>query len=455
MVSNFYITSRLAKVSRTEEEDRILFDFFSNMKNKHDTQHDFFCYSKLWKLAPWLYVQLKRSNLFDLLDAETQLNFCASYEKIKNENLNRNSEAKRFLAEFIKENIDVVILKGNLFLYTVYDDIGYKKMNDFDMLIRVQDWKKVQEIYLKLNYIPLGFGWGGEKGEVARYSHAGLSYISPNYCCITGTQWGIKSPTSSYKIDIDEAWTTASNFMFDGIEVKQFSAEYNLLHLILHMGIYKCGIRDCMDVYNLLLSEQKFDEDYFVEICYKANAVDKAFFTLKLTDLCCGSISKTLIEKLIPNTKSFLYSRLEERLKMAETTGDMQLAYNDCFHEIEMTVFYFSLFSTFHRKIWLFLRMLVQLFWPDNDLVIKLSALSGKINLWQKVKARIKAPYLVFSLISEEIGSGITTLLLLKMFFDSIISIKNYFVKKESYFEYLKNKGIDSNAIQKAVKNIQ
>jgi hypothetical protein len=137
--------------------------------------------------------------LFEFFAPKIQREFEDFYKKIKNQNENRNKEALNFLQKFEDKAIDVVILKGNLLLNTIYNDVGYKKMNDFDMLIHSKDWKAVQTIYEELKYIPLGFGWAGEKQEPAKFSHTGMSFISPNYHCITGTQWGLKSPTSSYK----------------------------------------------------------------------------------------------------------------------------------------------------------------------------------------------------------------------------------------------------------------
>lgn len=454
-MNNFYIASRLAKVRHTDSELIELKTFFSNIQKDIHAQYDFFNYCKTWKLAPWMYSQLKSLELFSTLSQEVQIVFADFAEKIYTENTRRLEEASMFLAEFQKEHIDVVILKGNAFLSEIYGNIGYKKMNDFDMLIHLKDWGKVQKIYADLHYIPLGFGWSGEKEEVAKFSHTGLSFISPNYSCITGTQWGLKSPTSKYTVNIHDVWNKTEPLMFQNLNLKQLSPEYNLLHLILHMGTYKCGIRDCMDVYNLLLVKSEFNEDLFIQICKESNATDKAYFTLSLSQLCCNSINQSLIDRLKPTKNSFIIRRLHARIKMFEKTGDMQLSYNDYFHDVEMIVFYFSLFHTFHKKIALYLKLVQSLFFVEKKAAYTLSDLTNDATMWQKFKARILAPYYVFSLIGEEIGVGITILLFVKMFFDSLISIKNYAFKKMSYFQFLKKEGIDSKEIISVVKGIQ
>jgi len=328
-------------------------------------------------------------------------------------------------------------------------------MNDLDILIRLDDWPKVQEIYFSLGYIPLGFGWGGEKGKAAKYSHTGLSYISSDFHCITGTQWGLKSPTSKYTVKSENIWQSTSEFYFNGLTINKLSTEFNLLHLILHMGVYKCGIRDCMDVYNLLLSDQNFDEDKFVELCKKSNAIDKAHFTLQLANLCSGSINDSLLQNLKPINNNFLNRRLNSRLRMTEESGDMQLSYNDYFHEVEMTVFYFSIFHHFHKKLLLYLRLFRLMIWPKASLLQKMADFVSFPSMSKWLITRIKGPYYTFSLIGEEIGLKVTILLFAKMFFDTIISIKNYFFKKESYFGYLKKRGLNPDEIKRAVKEIQ
>jgi len=454
MDSFFYISSRLAKVKCTEKEELDIKTFVEALQNDEPKQLAFFEYARKWKLAPWFYIQLSRKALLSFFTTKIQSEFETFYQKIKLQNENRNKEALNFLRKFEEHAVDVVILKGNLLIHNTYNDVGYKKMNDFDMLIRPKDWKKVQEIYNELAYIPLGFGWAGEKQEPAKFSHAGMSFISPNYHCITGTQWGLKSPTSSYRMDLEKAWAATSDFDFYGVKTKQLTPEYNILHLILHMGIYKIGIRDCMDIFNIFLS-QPVDEDKLVEIITQANACDKAYFTLSLTQLCSDAVPATLLERLKPKRQSFIVKRLASRLEMTRQTGDMQLSYNDYFHEIEHNVFYFSLFPHFHKKAYFYWRILSYIFFAKHTLALKLADCNADCSLAQRVKAQLKAPVFGFALIGEEIGLSITFVLLFKLFFDMLFSIKNYFYKQESYFDYLEKRNIKAHEIVAAVKGIE
>ncbi len=452
-MNNFEAVSILSKTILITGDKLRLNDFVETLIPDKAAEKEFFDYCKEWKLAPWTYTQLKRNDLFNKLSPEIQTCFENSHSEIQAQNEKRNKEACRFLTEFKKNNIEIIILKGNLFAHTVYKDTGYKRMNDFDILIHAKDWDRIQDIYLSLGYIPLGFGWSGEKQKAAKFSHVGMSYISPDYSCIIGSQWGLKSPTTNFKVNIDEAWQTAKDFDFYGINVKQLSPEYNLLHLVLHMGIFKCGIRDCMDVYNLILNEN-IDWTKYREIIKNADAVDKTNFTLVMSELCSG--------KILPDTAglpepsgSFVTKRLNKRLEVYDRFRDFHLSYNDYFQDVEKLVIYFNLFPEFHKKLVLYLKILVSIYFPKTEMALKLSDIPGEKSFFKRMSAKIKAPYFVFALIAQEIGAKFTFLLFVKLYFDLIISLKNYFVKKESYFDYLGKKGIDPAEIEKVVKNIQ
>ncbi|MDI1353273.1 MAG: nucleotidyltransferase family protein [bacterium] len=449
----FKIASIITKVTWQVAEQEQIRAFVKNLEQDPPQQLQFFEYCRLWKLAPWVHSQLCRQQLIDYFTIETRSLFFELYEKVRSENENRNREALRFLKVFEEQHIEVAILKGNLLAHSVYGDTGYKRMNDFDILVHREDWEKIQDIYFSLGYIPLGFGWSGEKQKAASFSHVGMAFISPDFSCIIGTQWGLKSPTAGYTVNMEEAWGTALDGDFFGVRVKQLSPAYNLLHLMLHMGIYKCGIRDCMDVYNLFLTTL-IDEEDLIALLARSGALDKAAFTLCMSNLCSNSLN-TLLEKLPVGKDPFIRARLAKRLENFERTGDIHNSYNDYFQDIEKLVIYFNLFPAFHKKLVFYALILKGIFLPNKLMALRLSDAADSESGSETMKARLKAPYFVFSLIAQEIGWSFTFLLFLKLGFDLLFSLKNYFMKHESYFDYLKRRGIDPKAIEKAVKNIQ
>ena len=449
----FRLSADISKAIWTSDEELSIRDRLSSL-NSLELQQEFFEYCKTWKLAPWTFSQLKKHDVFLLLTDEIRELFRIEYDKVRVQNNNRNNIVINILELFIKDKIDLVVLKGNYFAFEVYQEVGYKRMNDFDILIHKKDWDRIQDIYLGMGFIPLGFGWAGEKEKPADYSHVGMSFISPDYSCIIGTQWGLKSPTSRYNVNMQDVWNTAIAFNFNGLMLKGLSNEYNLLHLILHMGIYKCGIRDCMDVYNLILVKD-IDQSKFLQIVKESKSLDKAYFTLSMSNLCVKTFSDDFLRDLHQENSSYLNRRTKKRIQTAEISGDFQNSYNDYFQDIEKVVIYFNLFPQFHLKVPFYLKILKKIYFANSTTRLKLSDKVYSPTIWNNLFGFFKAPYYIFSLIAQEIGWKFTVLLFLKLFVDLICSPINYIFKKESYFDYLKSRGIDPKEIANAVKNIQ
>ena len=101
------------------------------------------------------------------------------------------------------------------------------------------------------------------------------------------------------------------------------------------------------------------------------------------------------------------------------------------------------------------MKILKKIYFANSTTRLKLSDKVHSPTIWNNLFGFFKAPYYIFSLIAQEIGWKFTVLLFLKLFVDLICSPINYIFKKESYFDYLKSRGIDPKEIANAVKNIQ
>lgn len=448
----FKLTAFLTKLECFESEI-LYYEKALDVLSKDDfKQNKFLNYCIKWKVAPWVYLQLLNKNLLSKFNKNTRFEFERQHLKIKIENEERNKIAYDLINNLLKNNIRVIILKGSLFSKTVYQNDGYKKMNDFDLLINKNDWNQMQEILFNLGFFPLGFGWGGEKQKPTKYSHTAIPFISKDFKCIIGTQWSLKSPTTKHKINIKEIWNTAQPFDFNGLQCKQLSAEYNLLHLILHLGVYKCGIRDCMDIYNLMQSHT-INHSKLNELLISTNALEKAKFAFEMSNLCSNINGELLVTNQF--NRGFLLRRLNKRIALHKETGDFQLSYNDYFQDIEKNVLFLSVFPKFHKRLPYFINLLKLIFFPTSNICLKFIDKPHQPSFINKLKGRISAPYFTFSLISQEIGKPFTFLLFFKLCFDIAISPINYFIKKESYFDYLNRIKIDANQIKKIVNNVQ
>ena len=448
------IVGRITKVKYTKNDMDLVLDFLENMQDNKVEQNVFFEYCKKFKIAPWVYLRLSSEQLLHYLDNEFKLIFEQEYLKVLLQNEDRNEQAAIVLKEFVANGIEVIVLKGNVFTQTIYNSFGYKRMNDFDILIKKQDWSKVQDIYKNLDFIPLGFGWTGEKHKATNFSHTGIPYMSRNLKCMVGSQWGLKAPTSSYKFDIDEIWETAEDFDFKGIKVKKLSPKNNLLHLVLHLGVYKCGVRDCMDIYNLLLTENIETQD-LNQFFSKANGLDKAFFALDLCNKMANVPDYAVVKSLDNGKKSLIKTILEKRHKAMNEAENWHVSYNNYFQDIEKNVVYSNVFHSFHIKFVFFFKIIRQMFFPKSKVALLFIEKSHQPTMFNKIKAFFMAPYYILSLLAEEIGLKATFFILAKLFVNLIFSVKNYIKPKPNYFDFLEQQGINPQSVKKMVSNVQ
>ena len=77
----FYITSRLAKISRTDEERDRVQKYFTSISGISEKQAEYFHYAKKWKLAPWLHTRMQREGLTGYLNEQTATAFGEMHAK--------------------------------------------------------------------------------------------------------------------------------------------------------------------------------------------------------------------------------------------------------------------------------------------------------------------------------------------------------------------------------------
>lgn len=110
-MNHFRLSADISKINWTSDEKGSIKDRLM-LLNTIELQQELFEYCKTWKLAPWTFSQLKKHDVFLLLKDEIRELFRIEYDKVKVQNSNRNSIVFSVLESFIKNGIDVVVLKG-------------------------------------------------------------------------------------------------------------------------------------------------------------------------------------------------------------------------------------------------------------------------------------------------------------------------------------------------------
>lgn len=241
-------------------------------------------------------------------------------DDIAKTNYARIETGKVLLEEFAKKNIKVVLLKGIFFAESVYKNPFYKKMNDIDILILKKDAKHALEIFKQLNYFCVSAPLGNSAKDQIASSHHFPPFFSPDLHCMIGTHWGLISPHSFIQLNYEEIWKRSKPLNFHGVACYHLAPEDNLLHLCLHLSLYKSGIKEIADFYNLITSnninwdlfyknvidtfsaQKVYDSLTVVQTFYPISAI--ANFLEKLKHEFPITISKELSNKV--SSRSFL-----------------------------------------------------------------------------------------------------------------------------------------------------
>ncbi|MDF1550629.1 MAG: hypothetical protein P1P88_22600, partial [Bacteroidales bacterium] len=85
-VNYFKLTAQLSKIQLLAAEKIEILEALKIICEKKEAQNKFFLYCKKWKLAPWMYSQLKKLNMIDLFSQEIQEQFVDVYDNVKKAN---------------------------------------------------------------------------------------------------------------------------------------------------------------------------------------------------------------------------------------------------------------------------------------------------------------------------------------------------------------------------------
>lgn len=365
------------------------------------------------KIVPMCYYSLLQLNLKHLLPEPIFFKMEAEAMEVKKANELRNKEAAIFLKEFQKNNIAVALLKGVAFGEVVYKNPSYKRMNDIDLLVKKENIDAIYAIYNTLGYFYFGERISGSKEKSDKITHLSPPYVNKDFTCVIGTQWGIKTPLGSFRINYEKLWSRMSLAHFMGIDMPVLSPEDNLHHLCLHMGYFKISVRDVMDLYNLIrVFRNKFDWNLFCEIVDESHSHNSVYFGLKLSQFLCPMAEVQTFIRRIENKVSTRYKRA-----VAWKTRSMDVFLNlhsDHIQTIEKELAVFNCTSYFPEKIYFFFNLWKFILWPSESEVIHMSALY-KPTFIQIVNARMAMPYKILRAIASEIGWYLVFLLIIKI----------------------------------------
>ncbi|HLS78997.1 MAG TPA: nucleotidyltransferase family protein [Nocardia sp.] len=232
--------------------------------------------------VPLVQRRLAAEGLFDLVPAPVRSGFAAVTDRIAEVNDRRLAAALEVLRRFDERGVRCVVLKGMLFSTEIYHDPRYKRMNDLDILVEVDQIDTVLEIYRELGLFATSELLGKAPKVRTRRSHHLPSFVSRDGALVIGTHWGLITPLAPYTIDYDGIWSRVRRIDFYGVPAWAMAHEDNLHHLGVHLPYYKTGVRELGDIWNLARHAADLDYDLLIREMRTAGSEPLMYHALSL-----------------------------------------------------------------------------------------------------------------------------------------------------------------------------
>lgn len=202
-------------------------------------------------------------------------------------NLERAQLALPIFERLAEQGIPVILLKGNRLAWPLYGALGYKRMNDVDLLVPVESVPQVVATYLEFGCVPLGKIKAHDDTQRA-FSHHTPPFFDPSLRLALGTHWDLVTPFAGFRFDLAGFWARKEPVPFPDLDTQLcfgMAPEDDLHHLLVHLPRYKTGMRELMDPINLVRHHaERLDWEAFLAAVRAAGTAKRVLPALILMD---------------------------------------------------------------------------------------------------------------------------------------------------------------------------
>lgn len=199
------------------------------------------------RVTPLIFHQLKKKGLEQAVPPEVY----ASLKDVCLQNTMRimkiSAQSRLVMKALNSADIPTIPLKGIVMANSIYESIGLREMNDFDLLVPPEKLKRSVEILTGMGYKPVKPFYLASLIQTAKHMPG---FIKKDHVMIE-IHWNITSPNTNYSIDPHELWDQAVPAQILDYETLMLSPEDLLLHLCLHTSYehqFNFGLRPSCDI---------------------------------------------------------------------------------------------------------------------------------------------------------------------------------------------------------------
>ena len=199
------------------------------------------------RVTPLIFHRLKKKSLDQAVPYEVY----ASLKDFCLQNTMRimkiSAQSRLVLKTLNSAGIPTIPLKGIVMANSIYESIGLREMNDFDLLVPPEKLKRSVEILTGMGYKPVKHFCLNSLIRTAKHMPG---FIKKDHVMLE-IHWNITSPNTYYSIDPHELWEQAVPVQILDYETLMLSPENFLLHLCLHTSYqhqFDFGLRPSCDI---------------------------------------------------------------------------------------------------------------------------------------------------------------------------------------------------------------
>ncbi|MFA6238182.1 MAG: nucleotidyltransferase family protein [Bacteriovorax sp.] len=386
---------------------------------------DFLAIASDNKAAANLYLQIKKANLS--LPDTIMKPLAETYQKILAKNTRRLQVGLPILLQMKNAGIDVIILKGNAIAEEIFGDIGYKPMNDIDILVKPTDLDAIHAMFMKNNLLTAApLEENIRKQE--KYSHHWPPFFDKKLDLFLGTHWNVAAPSRGLSIPIEDFWRDKEEFKLMGETFYRLSPMHFVLHLCIHLNSAKTGLREIGDIVKLIEARQSdLSASDFVDRVKNAKAEYEVYEALALTlalkksaftDAVVLALSEIIQDEKF---KAKVLKRMTPRHKLLHIRTNY-------ISKIEKTFALFMLTEAPLEKTLLLARMWKLYLFVPGTTALKLNyEFSDDAGLAKRFMASLFAPIKISQVFINDLGPLIFI----------IVTLRHQWVLLDSYFNFL------------------
>lgn len=207
----------------------------------------FLIIAAIQRVTPLIFYRLKKKSLDQAVPSEVYASLKDVYLQNTMRIMKISAQSRLILKTLNSEGIPTIPLKGIVMANSVYENIGLREMNDFDLLVPPEKLARAAEVLIGMGYKPVQ---SFHLDSLVQTSLHLPGFIRKGHVKIE-IHWNITSPNRGYSIDPHELWEKAVPVQILDYETLMLSPEDLLLHLCLHTSYlhqFNFGLRPSCDI---------------------------------------------------------------------------------------------------------------------------------------------------------------------------------------------------------------